>query len=201
MELKNPAWLEIPTREGTFYGFTQTWYGSVFKRKAGCGPTAAAMQLLYMNKRDQGPLPYQSHDLSSATRMLEDVWKFVTPGLRGLDSTKKFVKGLRRHGLYYKTPWVCREFSVKRYGAVNKLEEIIAFVESGLASDCPVAFLNLHAGTVSAFDNWHWIVLTKLTAMDKGYQATAFDGGQKIEFDLGEWVKTTESGGGFVYLV
>lgn len=179
------------------YGFNQDWFGTPFKRKAGCGPTAAAMLLSYLNRRDHGPLIYRSDNVAAATLMLEDVWKFVTPGFRGLDSTGKFVRGLKNHAWHYKTPWVCRELALKRRASVDK---VVSFVEDGLASDCPVAFLNLDNGRVPEIDRWHWFVLTALEVWEKRYLATGYDGGRKIVFDLGRWVLTTKAGGGFVYL-
>lgn len=197
MKIRNPQWLEIKYKNKTIYGLSQIWFGSVFKRTSGCGPTAAATLLLYLNKRDNGPLPYQNHDVASAVLTLEDVWKFITPGIFGLNSIKKLVKGMKNLFHYYGASWVCHQLRVRKHEPIDK---IVSFIEAGLASDCPIAFLNLHAGKSSAFDGWHWIVLIALDSCNDRYIATGYDGGREIKFDLGQWVQYTKIGGGFVYL-
>lgn len=79
--------------------------------------------------------------------------------------------------------------------------EVAAFVEGGIASDCPVAFLNLHEGQATGIQGWHWIALTGIRNEEGRHIASGLDEGRKIEFDLGRWVATTRSGGGFVYVV
>ena len=179
------------------YGLNQLWYSAFWQRKAGCGPTAAATLLLYLNRRDNGPLPYQGGSIAAATQAMEDVWRFVTPGVMGLNSTGKFVRGMEKLAEHYGAPWTCRELRIEK---AAPLGETAAFVEAGLASDCPVAFLNLHAGEITAFEGWHWIVVTALGVEEGRYTATACDDGKQIRFDLGRWLATTEKGGGFVYL-
>lgn len=197
MRIKNPQWLEVKSDGNVFYGFNQEWFGTPLQRASGCGPTAAAMLLHYLNKRDSGPLPYQNDGVASATAALEDVWRFVTPGALGLNSTDKFVKGVGKLSRHYGASWVCRQLKVKMRDSVDS---VAAFLQAGLSSDCPVAFLNLHAGVSSAFDGWHWIVVIALEAHEGRHIATGYDGGEKITFDLGQWVESTKIGGGFVYL-
>lgn len=197
MEIKHPEWLEIKTNESVIYGLNQEWFSTSVKRASGCGPTAASALLLYLNRRDSGLLPYQSSDIASAALTLEDVWNFITPGLNGVSSTKKFVKGMNLLLRHYEAPWICHEISIKKYGSVDK---IASFIENGILSDCPVAFLNLHEGQTTIFEGWHWIVLVALKLENGRYIATGFDGGKKIDFDLEQWVSTTKKGGGFVYL-
>lgn len=197
MEIKHPEWLEIRADGQVLYGLNQMWYSSHWKRTAGCGPTAAAMLLLYLNRRDSGSLGYGGATIEAAAQAMEDVWRFITPGLMGLNSTGKFVHGMAKLSQHHGTPWICRELKVEKGGSP---EEAAAFVAQGLASDCPVAFLNLHAGAVTAFESWHWIVITALDSGENHHRATAYDGGRKIQFDLDQWVSTTKMGGGFVYL-
>lgn len=204
MEIKHPEWLQIKTGNPILYGYNQEWYKTSFQKTRGCGPTTAAMVLLYLNRREAGPLPYQSHSISSITEVLEDVWKFVTPGwLLGLNSTRKFCKGVEALADYYRLSWYCRKLSIAAFKFKRvSLSQVVKFLEEGITLDCPIAFLNLHKGRVTSLESWHWIVLVALSYEENQnrYLATCYDGGRLLTFDLGLWLETTKLGGGFVYI-
>lgn len=204
MEVRHPEWLQLNTNKEQIYGYKQEWYTTFFKRTRGCGPTVAAMLLVYLNRREAALLPYRDDSPAGVTNVLEDVWNFVTPGwLLGINSTDKFCAGIRKLLQHYGLNWHCRWLGVAgcRTRRVS-LSRAIAFIEAGLAEDCPVAFLNLHKGRVIAFESWHWIVLLGLSydEVRRRYLATAYDGGHKITFDLGLWLESSKWGGGFVYI-
>lgn len=204
MQIKHPEWLQLETDDLKLYGYNQGWYMTSFQRTRGCGPTAAAMLLVYLNRREAEPLPYKSHSISSIAKVLEHVWDFVTPGwLLGLNSTEKFYRGVQTLLRHYELNWRCHRLSVTaaKFKRVSLLQ-VVKFVEAGIASDCPIAFLNLHKGQVSAMESWHWTVLVSLAydANQNCYMATCYDGGRSITFDLGLWLETTRFGGGFVYI-
>jgi hypothetical protein len=197
MEIKNPEWLLIKYNGKDSLGPDQEWYSSTFKRAAGCGPISASTILIYLNRRGDGPLPYKISSPSDVNQMIENVWHFITPGVLGLNSPKKFVKGMKKLIKHYGAAWSCNSIIVKKR---NSIKNIASFVESGIASDCPVAFLNLHAGTSTEFEGWHWITIIGINMCGGTYIATAYDNGKKITFDLGAWASSTKLGGGFVYL-
>lgn len=204
MEIEHPEWLQIETDNQRLYGYNQGWYKTSFRRTRGCGPTAAAMQLLYLNIREAEPLSYQNHSISSIAEVLEDVWDFVTPGwLLGLNSTGKFCKGMEVLLAHYGLHWRCHELNITAVKSKRKsLSQVVKFLEEGIASDCPIAFLNLHKGEVTALESWHWTVLVSVSydgSQDR-YMATCYDGGYSITFDLGLWLESTRLGGGFVYV-
>jgi hypothetical protein len=204
MEIKHPEWLQIETDNQKLYGYSQEWYKTSFQRTRGCGPTAAAMVLLYLNRREAEPLPYQSHGISEITEVLENVWGFVTPGWSlGLNSTGKFCRGVETLFEHYGLKWRCRELSLSAFRSKRaSLSQVVKFLEKGITSDCPIAFLNLHKGRVTTLESWHWIVLVSLSydAGQNRYMATCYDGGRTVVFDLGLWLETTRLGGGFVYV-
>jgi hypothetical protein len=204
MEIKHPEWLQIKTGNLISYGYNQEWYKTSFQKTRGCGPTAAAMLLLYLNRREAGSLPYQSHSISSITQVLEDVWNFVTPGwLLGLNSTRKFCRGVEVLAAHYELSWKCHELSLSAFKFKRaSLSKVVKFLEEGITSDCPIAFLNLQKGRVTSLESWHWIVLVSLSYEEsqKRYLATCYDGGRLLTFDLGLWLETTRLGGGFVYV-
>ncbi|MCL2437180.1 MAG: hypothetical protein FWD00_03990 [Clostridiales bacterium] len=197
MEIRNPKWLQMMIEGSVLYGLDQNWYRTPIKRRRGCGPVTAATLLFYMNKRENGPFGYDNTDIVKAVEMLNDVWRYVRPGIKGLPSIKKFVKGIHKLCERYGLPWECQSINVNKNTLVP---EAAAFIESGINSDCPVAFLNLHAGVSTAFDGWHWLVLTGIRKEGARYVASGIDYGKQIEFDLAEWIESTEVGGGFVYL-
>lgn len=203
MEIKHPEWLEIATDTSKLYGYNQDWYKTSFQKTRGCGPTAATMLLTYLNTREAEPLPYQKHDVASITKILEDVWSFVTPGwLLGLNSTEKFCKGMDELFRHYGLNWRCNELSLAALSQRPSLSQVVKFLEDGIASDCPIAFLNLHKGRVTVLESWHWIVLVSLSydGVQNRYLATCYDAGRSITFDLGLWLESSRLGGGFVYV-
>jgi len=204
MEIKQPDWLQIQIEKKIVYGYNQNWYPTSFQKTRGCGPTVASMLLLYLNQRERKHLSYQGHNIAAITQVLEDVWSFVTPGwLLGLNSTRKFRKGVERLVEHYGLDWQCHTLSIAaRTSRRASLQETVKFLEEGIASDCPIAFLNLHKGHVTAFDSWHWIVLVSLLYDENQnrYIATCYDAGCPITFDLGLWLDSSRLGGGFVYI-
>jgi len=203
MEIKHPEWLQIELDNQKLYGYNQSWYGTRSQRASGCGPTTAAMVLLYLNKREAGPLPYQNDSIPSITKALEEVWDFVTPGWLGLNSTGKFCRGAEAFLHYHGLNWQCRRLSITAFRSKRKsLYQVVDFLEEGLTSDCPIAFLNLHKGQATSLETWHWIVLVALSYEERQnrYLATCYDGGRCLTFDLENWLTTTKLGGGFVYI-
>ncbi|MDU4961073.1 MAG: hypothetical protein E6X17_10505 [Sporomusaceae bacterium] len=203
MQIKHPEWLQPLHQDRRLYGYDQNWYSTAFRRASGCGPTAAAMLLLYLNRRQGLPLPYCDDSVASVVGAMEAIWNYVTPGWMGLASTGRFCRGVAAFLEQHSVAWQCRELNLSLLHSRRRvLSEAARFIGDGLASDCPVAFLNLHKGQASALESWHWIVVTALnwTAEGRRCLATCYDGGRRVEFDLGLWLTTTRLGGGFVYL-
>jgi hypothetical protein len=79
-----------------------------------------------------------------------------------------------------------------------------------LKNDAPVAFLNLHAGDVEELDTWHWVTIIGVDeelgdlgghgAGTASFKARFYDHGQCREADVGRWLATTKTGGGFVFI-
>lgn len=205
MQIKHPEWLQIRQPQcGVLYGYNQDWYRTSFQRTRGCGPTAAAMLLVYLSRRQPGSLPYEAGSLTAIADILEEIWSFITPGrLLGLNSTGKFCEGAARLFAHYGLPWRCRRLGVNAFRkGRTSLQELVRFLETALAADYPVAFLNLHKGKVADLESWHWLVITGLhydAAQDR-YRVTCYDNGRCLTVDLGLWLQTTRLGGGFVYM-
>lgn len=203
--LKNPALLEIRGEDGTVYrGADQEWYASLWRRKAGCGPTAAAVQTAYLAAARPGweaLCPLDRLERVPFAAYMDQVWEHVTPGLQGLNSVALYTAGVRRYGAsrgFALSPAALEvpEDAARRPG----WEACLAFVRAGLEADCPVAFLNLCNGEVQDLDRWHWVLIAALTGNGAGTQALLVDAGREYPIDLRLWYDTTTMGGGFVWL-
>lgn len=205
LALKEQNWLEIVDGHGTLrYGADQEWYGALWRRKAGCGPTAASVMLAYLAHTRPGMealCTLSKLEREAFVAYMDEVWEYVTPGPQGLNTIGKYSAGVK-------------DFAEAQGVAVNPLElavpkkvterpgfdKCVSFLRAGLEGGCPVAFLNLHNGKVENLDCWHWVLITGLTLDGEGAKAIVTDGGNKVEIDLRLWYDTTKDGGGFVYL-
>lgn len=185
------------------YGGNQVWYKTKWQRLSGCGPTVAANLFYYLNR------PFNSYELETTpiskekwVSLMEDVWKFVTPSLRGVYKTKMFYepmlaytkfKGLNVQEHVLEIP--------KDKSRRPEFASVLGFLEEALAKDAPVAFLNLCNGEEKNLDRWHWVTLIALEYREDKNKAFAsiLDEGRIKIIDLGLWYHTTTLGGGFVY--
>ncbi len=194
LQLQNPEWLEVNIDGDVHHGFNQLWYPKAVQRISGCGPTVAAVLLYYLNKRNRNVLSLTGEGKQGALRLMEEVWRYVTPGFMGLNSTAKFKRGMDAFLQSYQMDWDCKIMDVQPR---HSFDEVGRFLVEALGEDCPVAFLNLQRGSVTAFEGWHWIVVT---GFDGGKLVTALDEGGRKRFNLEEWVNTTKLGGGLAYI-
>lgn len=202
MEIKHPEWLQVREKDRICYGYDQSWYKTSFKRTRGCGPTAAAMLLSYLNLHEGKILPLKTEQLSEIIEVMEIVWTFVTPNwLLGLYSTNRFCQGMIKLFQHYQVNWHCSNLGVPvKKKKRPSMVQVVSFLEESFQNDCPVAFLNLQKGQAYNMENWHWTLLVSINydQQNKRYLATSYDQGRAITFDLGVWLGTTKLGGGFV---
>lgn len=204
MQIKNKEWLELHENGKLLYGYDQDWFSTSYKRTRGCGPTAAAMQINYLAKRDKITLPFSGATLADATVSMEVLWDYFTPNpLLGLYDTDLYCLGGASFIRDFKLDWHIRRMKVKAFKAQRApLKNAVRFIANALKSDCPVAFLNLEKGECQELYSWHWAIIVGLEfdeQKDK-YYATCFDEGLIKTFDLGLWLATSRLGGGFVYM-
>ena len=186
------------------FGGDQAWYAEDWHRMAGCGPTCAANLTAYLAlTRPAFRALYAGEDMrrDHFAAHMEAVFTFVTPGNMGLNRVEMYTRGVEEfaasRGLSLKT------HVFEAHGNMHRnrfpAEALSEFVRSGLASDCPVAFLNLTKGRVKNIQAWHWITLTKADVGDGQLIAWASDEGREISFDLKLWYLSTRMRGGLVY--
>lgn len=142
-----------------FCGSDQEWYGTKRQRLAGCGPSAAANILFYLNRqREENCCGKSREDL---LRFMEMAWEYVTPLSNGIPSTALFREKLEYYALGQNENF--RFFILDIPMEVPKrpvLYEVIEFIQNGLRADTPIAFLNLDNGVETALEAWHWVTIT-----------------------------------------
>ena len=196
--LKNPNYFNILDEDScnVYYGCNQEWYTKKWQRMAGCGPTTAANIVIYKNK--------SIHESKScAMNIMNEMWSYVTPTLKGVNTTKIFYEGFMA---YAKSKGINASFEVldisKKESTRPSFEKLIDFVERTLDRDIPLAFLNLCNGDEKFLDKWHWVTLISLDYdAEKGIaSAEILDEGMIKTINLNLWYNTTTLGGGFVSL-
>ncbi len=202
LALKQPWRLEITKGENRYYGANQEWYRQLWRRKAGCGPTTAAMQLCYLahtRRKLAGLCPLKDMEREGFVAYMDEVWDFVTPGPQGLNAVRKYAGAIVRFAAARGIEASPLELEVpQKVTARPSFYDCAAFIRAGLQGDCPVAFLNLHNGRVENLDAWHWVLITELHCDGDRVTCAVADGGKRLEIDLRLWYDTTKEGGGFV---
>lgn len=203
LALNEQNWLEIADGHGTLhYGANQEWYGALWRRKAGCGPTAASVMLAYLAHTRPGlqklcPLPKLEKE--SFVAYMDEVWEYVTPGPQGLNTLRKYSAGVKDFAEAQGVELHPVELAVPRKMTDRPgFDKCVSFLRTALEGGCPVAFLNLHKGALENLDSWHWVLITGLSLDGEAAIVTVADGGDKVEIDLRLWYDTTKEGGGFV---
>ena len=200
--IKNPGRLQTTENGSILSGYNQDWYSTAYKRTRGCGPTVATMLLIYTNQKESAGLPLSPDNTANIKKAMELVWDYVTPNrFLGTNSTEKFTNGLKTFFTDYKLSWQAKRLPVPLFKSKRpSAHDTAQFIKTALENDCPVAFLNLQKGDCHELDTWHWMLITAIDEANGSYIVKCFDNGNIIGFDLGEWLKTSRFGGGFVYI-
>lgn len=201
--LTAPERFDIMDNEGRLYhGCDQDWYGLPWQRMAGCGPSVATNVLYYLSRAGVIELPLEVHPNQHDTqRLMELVWRYVTPTMHGVNKTSIFSEGLLRFCAAHHARMECHSLNIPKQAEQRpNASDVVDFIARGLAHDRPVAFLNLNNGEVKNLDDWHWVTIIAMEQAGDGVHLTVYDNGVELDIDLALWVQTTTLGGGFVYL-
>lgn len=201
--LKSPEFLHIADETGNIHlGSDQEWFGTIWQRMAGCGPSVASNVLFYLYRQGRIKLPFPVENKADFIRLMEEVWQYVTPTQRGIYSAEIWTDGVSRflqaHGILLS----CQSLEISKVKKLRpNLNEAVRFIEEGLQAECPVAFLNLSNGKVKVLDSWHWVTIVAMGKNEQGgILAQVYDAGKMFEIDFSLWYRTTKLGGGLVYL-
>ncbi len=189
----------------TYFGFDQEWYQGSWQRRAGCGPCTAATILYYL-ARTQPELaalyPYPASDQASFLLFMDLLWQYVTPGLRGVNEPAMLTDGIKDYAASIGLALASQTFPVPADQKKRRpLADFSQFIETGLARQSPVAFLNLSNGQLSNLESWHWVTLTALyQPKEAGLLAEISDSGSRKMVDLALWYGSSQLGGAVCYI-
>ncbi len=204
VSVKNLKLFEIVDASGSTYcGGWQEWYGRCWKRLAGCGPTVISGIVHYLNRSQTADAPDNAApaQINEFQVLMEEIWHYVTPSVRGLPSPSALTKGARVYLDDKGLPYTLEELDVPKSRRTRPdFMQIVSFVHTALEADTPVAFLSLDKGAEDQLDNWHWVTILSLDYTPNGAAAKAgvADEGRYFQVDLRKWFDTTPLGGGFV---
>ena len=187
---KNIGKLLLDSNGKTFYGAYQEWYPTLFRRMTGCGPTAAA-NLLACALPD---VPFGTAEARVA--VMQTMWNYLTPGVRGLHRVRKFKKGSDAFFKAKKLSLSCRcaEFAADSPLTIGQTAD---FIKEALSLDAPLAFLNLLNNSVKDLERWHWVTIVSFD--DADMTATVFDGDKKFLLPLPLWFEKPRDRCGLAY--
>ncbi|GEM_PF-178234 len=198
--IRNLEFLQIKEGIRTSYGAHQIWYSSWIKRMSGCGPTAASNLLWYLC----ASRPELCHSLFTGDgterkqmqRLMEEVWNYVTPGMRGVNRASMLADGAERYGADHGVDLTAKVLEIPE-SVIERPDrkKVYEFLAGAFIKNLPVAFLNLSNGAVRNLDNWHWVTLV---SVDEELQAEMYDQGRRQMIDVDLWLDTTTGGGAFV---
>lgn len=198
--IRNPDLFQIKENQTIFYGCDQEWYTTKWQRLSGCGPTTVSSIMHYLNhsRSGLGNPPFSRQECLS---LMEDVWKYVTPTMRGISSTKLLYKRVLNYAHAKKLNLQLDVLDIPKSSRRRpEFHELLNFLKEALDDDSPVAFLNLNNGDEALLDSWHWVTIISLGYPEDGNAANIeiLDEGIIKKIDLAKWFRTTTLGGGFV---
>ena len=209
--LSNPDALRVILRDGEdALGICQDWLPTAWMRRAGCGPCTAANMLFYLSRKDPslaGLCPFAPADAKSLTfkqsvYFVREIWKHLTPGRKGVNTAQMFVNGalsyVRQAGMRITAKDKDIPGVTARY---EPFAEYADFIQEGLDSDCPVAFLNLSNGAEKNLDGWHWVTVTGMRRApdDTEVLLEIIDDTKKKTVNFKTWYDSTFLGGALAY--
>jgi hypothetical protein len=198
--INNPDLFQIKAKNRIYQGANQIWYKTRFQRLAGCGPTTCSNIMWYLSRTKKGYQSLCEYDGSTKDgflKLMEDVYKCVTPSMMGVRNTKMFITGALQYGLSKGITLECRELLIPSTGGERpEKEEVFKFLQDAFTKNLPVAFLNLSNGKLENLESWHWVTLMGINP-ETGF-ATMNDQSQVAEIDLALWLESSFKGGGFV---
>ncbi len=189
-KIKNVDFLKI---ENKYYGLSQEWFKEKLQQRAGCGATVAATILTYYKQKNK----FENLEIEKVLPLMEDLWIYLFPTKKGLNSTKLFFEGLKKYYLDRNLKFYYDFLDIEIKNKIS-LETIVNFLEKNLAEDKPVAFLNLCNGAEKNLDKWHWVTIYEIFMKNGEYFINILDDKKQKEINLNLWYNTITDDGGFV---
>jgi hypothetical protein len=203
ISINEPKRLQLKDETGSIlYGCSQEWYRTPWQRMSGCGPSTASNIVLYYQRSDRISTSITVDSKADFIKLMEYIWKYVTPGYMGMHLPSQFCKGLDSYFKSINAVLKCNTLDIpKSIKSRPDLRAAVDFIIAGLSADSPVAFLNLSNGTVKDLDEWHWVTVIAIeTNEDTGdVYLEIYDDGKQKKIDFKQWYSTIRQGGGLIY--
>ena len=202
--VKNVRLFEIfdAKAQKVFSGCNQKWFSTRWKRLSGCGPCVVSNIINYLNRSRSGEKvddsPIQKSEIQA---LMEDVWEYVTPTMRGIPSTELLGTGISSY-IQAKDAGIELVFADIPEDKTKRpaFPDLLTFLSQALEADTPLAFLVLNSGEEKRLDDWHWVTVIAIEFEEDGSVALVdiVDEGEIYRANLHNWFFTTTLGGGFV---
>ena len=186
-EICHPEWITVTADGSAHKGYDQDWYPRKQQQISGCGPTVGSMMAAYTQRK------LEKREITTkdgAVEQMLEIWPYATPHLHGLYKTRWLKEGLEA---YMKERGLKGTPEAMPIPPIHMLapsfEKLKNFIAEGLASDCPVGFLNLHSGGEPIPYHWHWMPLVKIEERDGKTLCTLWDEGVPYIFNLEKWAR------------
>ncbi len=179
--------------ENKYYGLSQEWFKEDLQRRAGCGATVASTILLYYKQQNN----FQNLTIEKVLKLMEELWTYLFPTRKGLNSTELFYKGLEKYYLKENLKLFYDFLNVEVKNKIS-LSTIVNYIQKNLIEDRPIAFLNLCNGKEEKLDKWHWVTIYGIFVKDDNYFISILDNKKKKTINLTLWYNTITNDGGFV---
>ena len=178
------------------YGLNQEWYKTKWQRLSGCGPTAASTLIYSLTSKSP------TFNQAEAISLMETMWQYVTPSMQGVYKRSMFTEGLQKYFVAHQLAGTIEYLEVPKQKSLRpSLTEVVAFIETALIHQVPIAFLNLDNGEEKKLDAWHWVIISGLDSLDDHPEVYThiIDDDKLFAIDIALWLKTTKRGGALVY--
>lgn len=185
-----------------FCGSDQEWFFTERQRLTGCGPSAAANILFYIERKENADCC--GKDRADLLSFMEEAWESVTPEKNGIPSTGLFLEKLEEYAKLHERSFHYSVLDISSQQSERpSLDTVTKFIRHGLRADIPIAFLNLDHGAEERLESWHWVTIAGMICSEDGQTVyvSICDEGMTKQINLKLWLETTVQGGGFVYFL
>ncbi len=187
--------------DGKYYGGDQETIPDKLLRFAGCAAITASDLCIYLDLYCGTRLyPYDLKEITEKdyVKFASDMMKrCITPGLRGVDTLERYLRGFEKFQVKRGThPVKTEPFSGKE--DVKKAEEKIkASIDGGI----PVVNLTLRHQDTETFDDyeWHWFIFNGYEEREDGFFVKTVSYGKYVWLDFEKlWDTGFEDKGGLI---